>query len=322
MRRREFITLIGGAAVTWPLAARAQQQERIAHIGYLSLASPPLNKYDEAFVAGLRELGYLEGKNLHIEYRFTEDHEDRIAGLMAELIGLKVDVIVTYATAVYEAKRAIATVPVVFPASGDVVAMGLVSSLAHPGGNITGLTFFLPELMAKRLELLKEAVPLIAQAGVLLARGSDPNVLRAMETMAKALKVRLHPIPVGEVSEFENAFSTLADARIGGLVVIDHSLFSFNAKTIAVLAAKYRFPSVGPLELPRNGGLMGYGVDFVAMFHRAAYFVDKVLKGEKPGDIPIEQATKFSLVLNLKTAKTLGITFAPTLQVTADEVIE
>lgn len=325
MRRRDLILFIGASAasaVALPPAARAQQAERIAHIGYLSLASPPPNKYDEAFVAGLRELGYVEGKNLHTEYRFTEGHEDRIASLLAELIGLKVDVIVTYATAVYEAKRATVTVPVVFPASGDVVAMGLVSSLAHPGGNITGLTFFLPELMAKRLELLKEVAPSTAPTGVLLARTSAPTVLRAMETAARALQMQLHPIKVGEVGEFESAFSAFAEAQIGGLVVIDHALFGFNAKTIATLSGKYRFPAIGPLELPRNGGLMGYGVDFVAMFHRSAYFVDRILKGEKPSDIPIEQATKFSLALNLKASKMLGLIFSPTLQATADEVVE
>jgi ABC-type uncharacterized transport system substrate-binding protein len=290
---------------------------------YLSLGSASQNVFDDAFRAGLRDLGYVEGKNLHIEFRFTEGDEDRIPGLVAELVALNVEVIVTYATGVYAALRATARIPIVFAATGDVVAMGLVASLAHPGGNVTGLTFFLPELMAKRLELLKEVVPSMTRAGVLLPRSlSNPNVLEMMGATAKALKVRLQPIEVRKPSEFESAFSAWADEQIGGFVMSDHALFGLNAHAIVALAAKRRLPSIGALELPASGGLMGYGVNFPDMFRRAAAFVDKILKGEKPGDIPVEQATKFKSVRNLKTAKALGLTVPLTLQVTADEVIE
>jgi len=326
MKRREFITLIGSAAVSLfkPLAVGAQQAERLARIGYLSLGSPPLNAYDDAFLAGLRDLGYVEGKNLHIEFRFTEGQEDRLARLATELVDLNVDVIVTYATGVYAAKRATATIPIVMETASDLVAMGVVASLAHPGGNITGLTFFYPELMAKRLELLKQVVPSMSRTGVLLS-GNNPgndHVLEVMGATAKALKVELRPIEVREPSEFESAFSAWGDEQTGGFVMSDHALLGFNAAEIAALAIKHRVPSIGQLELVANGGLMGYGVNFVDQFRRAAAFVDKILKGAKPGDIPIEQAATFKLVLNLKTAKALGLTIPDRLLATADEVIE
>jgi len=213
-----------------------------------------------------------------------------LPGLLTELIGPNVDVILTYASGVYAAHRATTTIPIVMASSGDVVATGLAASLAHPGGNVTGLTFFLPELMAKRLALLKEAVPSMTQAGVLLLRGmqSKGNVLETMEATAKALKVELQPIEVGEPGEFESDFLASADKQIGGLVMLDHALFTANASAIAALAAKHRLPSIGPLELPASGGLMAYGVNFNDIFRRAAAFVDKILKGAKPGDIPIE----------------------------------
>jgi putative tryptophan/tyrosine transport system substrate-binding protein len=324
MRRREFITLLGSAAAAWPRMARARQPERLAHIGYLSLTSPPLNAYDDAFLTGLRDLGYVEGKNFHIEFRFTEGNQDRLPGLLTELIGLNLDVIVTYATGVYAAKRMTTTIPIVVAGAGDVVAMGVVASLAHPGGNVTGSTFFYPELMAKRLELLKEVVPSMSRAGVLLGRGtaSTPNVLEVMGASAKALKVELRPIEVGEPSEFESVFLAWTDEKTGGFVMSDHPLFGFNATKIAALAVKQRLPSIGALELPAGGGLMGYGVNFSDMFRRAAYFVDKILKGAKPGDIPVEQATTFKMVLNHKTAKALGLTIPDRLVAIADEMIE
>jgi putative tryptophan/tyrosine transport system substrate-binding protein len=235
-----------------------------------------------------------------------------------------VDVIVTYATGVYAAKRATATIPIVMETTGDLVAMGVVASLAHPGGNITGLTFFNPELMAKRLELLKQVVPSMSRAGVLLS-GNNPgngNTLEVMGATAKALKVELRPIEVREPSEFESAFLAWADEQTGGFVMSDHALLGFNAAKIAALAVKHRVASIGQLELVANGGLMGYGVNFFDQFRRAAVFVDKILKGAKPGDIPIEQATTFKLVLNLKTAKALGLTVPSSLLATADEVIE
>jgi putative ABC transport system substrate-binding protein len=325
MRRRDFIKVIGGAAATWPLAARAQRLERFARIGYLDLtsASRPTPS-TVAFLAGLRDLGYVEGKNIHIEFRWAEGVEDRLPGLAAELVGLNVDVIVTYATGVYAAKRATAAIPIVMAVGPDVVAMGIVASLARPGGNVTGLTFFLPELMAKRLELLKEVVPSMTRAGALLVRANpfNSNILETMGVTAKALGVELQPFEISGPTEFEGAFSAMTDKRIGGLAMVDHVNFLRYTDIIAALAARHRIPSAGRLELPASGGIMGYGVNFPDLFRRAATFVDKILKGEKPGDIPIEQATKFKLVLNLKTAKALGLDVPPSVLVRADEVIE
>jgi putative tryptophan/tyrosine transport system substrate-binding protein len=325
MRRREFITLLGSSVAAWPLAARARQPERLARIGYLGLTSASqLVGAIDAFSAGLRDLGYVEGRNLHIEFRFADGDEDRLPALATELVALNVDVIVTYATGVFAAQRATATIPIVMATAPDLVAIGVVASLSHPGGNVTGLTFFVPELMAKRLELLREVVPSMTQAGVLLLRDnpSTGSVLDAMGVTAKALGVGLQPIEVGGPREFESAFSAWADKQIGGLVILDHPDFLANVEAIAALAAKRRLPSIGALELPASGGLMGYGVRFSELFRRAAALVDKILKGAKPGDIPVEQATKFKLVLNLKTAKALGVEIAAALVARSDEVIE
>lgn len=251
IRRREFITLVGGAAAAWPLAARAQQPERLARIGYLGLTSASgEHAYggSDVFLAGLRDLGYVEGRNLHIEYRFSDGDEARLPGLAAELVALNVDVIVTYATGVNAAQRATATIPIVAATAGDMVAMGIVTSLAHPGGNITGSTFFVPELYAKRLELLRQVVPSMTRAGVLMVRNnpSNLNALEAMGATAKALKVGLQPIEVGGPAEYESAFLAWADQQIGALVVTDHAQLLANVNAIAALAAKHRFASIGP----------------------------------------------------------------------------
>jgi putative tryptophan/tyrosine transport system substrate-binding protein len=241
---------------------------------------------------------------------------------------LNVDVIVTYATGVYAAQRATKTIPIVMATHADVVALvglGIVASLSHPGGNVTGSTFFVPEIMAKRLEVLKELAPSMTRAGVLLVRREDnvnQTLLQAMGTTAKALTTELQPIEVRGPEEIESAFSAWAEKKIGGLVMLDHAQLLANVGAIAALAAKHGLPSIGPLELPKEGGLIGYGVNFSDMFRRAATFVDKILKGEKPGDIPIEQATKFNLVLNLKTAQALGFEVPTGTLLRADEVIE
>jgi putative tryptophan/tyrosine transport system substrate-binding protein len=323
VKRREFLTLIGGAAV-WPRAASAQQPERMALIGYLGLTSQQDYGASGAFLSGLRDLGYVEGRNVHVEFRFAEGDANRLPGLVAELVAMNVNVIVSSATGVPAARRATATIPIVQAVGGDLVALGMVASLAHPGGNVTGSTFFAPELMAKRLELLKELVPSMTRAGVLLVRDnpSTGGILEKMAVTAKALFVELQPIEVLGQRELESAFSAWADKQIGGLVMLDHPYFLANIYAIAARAAKDRLPSIGPPELPANGGLMGYGVTFSDFFRRAANFVDKILKGAKPGDIPVEQATHFKSVLNLKTAKTLGLTVPPTLLVAADEIIE
>jgi putative ABC transport system substrate-binding protein len=323
MKRREFITLVGGAAVAWPLAAYAQQPGRSARIGYLSIAAAAQS--DDAFREGLREFGYVEGKNIHVEYRAAEGDGSRIAPLLKQLIDLEVDVIVTYANGVVAAQQLTKKIPIVMAVGPDLVALGIVESLAHPGGNVTGSSFFVPEIMAKRIEQLKELVPSLARAGVLLVRREDngnSKILDVMGPSAKALGVELHPIEISGSPDFENAFSAWTKVPIGGLIMNDHGVLLANAAAIGTLAAKYQLPSIGPLELVRNGGLMGYGVNFPAFFRRAPYFVDRILKGTKPGDIPIEQATKFGAVVNLRTAKALGLMVPPTLLATADEVIE
>jgi putative ABC transport system substrate-binding protein len=324
MKRRDFITLLGGAAAALPLAARAQQAEQPVRIGYLGFTSAANKPNRDAFRAGLRDLGYVEGRNLVIEFRWAERDNDRLPGLAAELVGLKVDVIVTYATGVDAAQRATSTIPIVMATYGDAVATRVISNLAHPGGNVTGSTFFYPELMAKRLELLKEVAPSFTRAGVLLLRDNVSNgpMLEAMGETAKALRIELKAIEVGRSADLEGAFFSLDQQQIGAVVTTDHAFFIANARTITALAATRRLPSIGPLELAAGGGLMAYGVNFADQFRRAAVFVEKILKGAKPGDIPVEQATKFETVINLKTAKALGLDVPPTPLARADEVIE
>jgi putative ABC transport system substrate-binding protein len=240
LKRREFITLVGGAAA-WPLAARAQQSGRVVRIGYLSFLSASQHAArGDAFRAGLRDLGYVEGKNFQIEFRSAEGDNDLMPGLATELVRLNVDVIVTFATGVLAAQRATATIPIVMATYSDAVATGIVASLARPGGNITGSTFFNPELMAKRLELLKEIAPSMNRAGVFLFRGSESNgpILAAMTGTAKALRVDLRPIEVGRTTDLENAVSALVHQQADALVIGDHAFFIANAKAINALRSK------------------------------------------------------------------------------------
>jgi len=231
---------------------------------------------------------------------------------------------VTYAQGVPIACKATSTIPIVQATGFDPVVLGIAASLARPGGNVTGLTFFFAELMAKRLELLNEIDPTISRVGVLLAQNQTSTValLETMTGTAKGLSVQLASREVAAPAEFERSFSIWSDAKIQGVVISDNGLFQASVKAIAALAVKHRLPSIGTLELAAGGGLMAYGVDFASQFRRAAVFVDKILKGAKPGDLPIEQATKFQLVVNLKTAKSLGLTFPPLMLARADEVIE
>jgi putative ABC transport system substrate-binding protein len=324
MKRREFIAGLGGAAA-WPLVARAQQSGRVHSIGYLAFSSSDRAvRFIDIFREGLRNFGYVEGKNIIIEPRYADGDDDRLSTLANELVRANVDVIVTYATGVTAAQRVTSTIPIVMATYADAVAVGVVSSVAHPGGNITGLTFFVSELMAKRLELLKEAVPSMTKAGVFLLRDnpSTPSILRVMGATAEALSVKIQPFQIKTPAEFENTFAEMRDQQVNAVVVVDHAFFIDNADVIAALAVKHRLPSAGTLEYGASGGLIAYGVNFPEMFRRAASFVDKILKGEKPGDIPVEQATKFKSVLNLKTAKSLGLEIPPSLLVRADEVIE
>ena len=326
MRRRDFITLLGGAAAAWPLTARGQQTGKVARIGFLGLASAAgqITRV-EALRAGLRDLGYVEGRDIVIEYRWAEGRYERLAELAAELVRLKVDVIVTGGTpGVLAAKQATMTIPIVMATSGDAVTSGLVSSIARPGGNVTGLTFFNPELAAKRLEMLKEVVPSLTDVAVLVNQGNPVNeaIMPTMKLVARPLNLELQEFAARGPGEFAGALSAMAERRVGALVVIDDTMLIVNAKAIADLAVKQRLPSSGFSEYAQAGGLMAYGVNFPDMFRRAATYVDKILKGAKPGDIPIERSTKFESIVNLKTAKAIGVAIPTSLLLRADEVIE
>jgi putative ABC transport system substrate-binding protein len=323
---RFIVALILGLFAV-PLAAGAQQRaDKVHRIGFLgAVTAASYASQVEALRQGLRDLGYVEGQNLLIEYRWAEGQYDRLPELAAELVRLNVSLIVTHGTpGSRAAKQATATVPIVMTVSGDAVATGLVQSIARPGANITGLTYFFPELNAKRLELLKEAVAHIGRVGVLLNPDNPANgpVLKAMESAAGSLRLELHQFEVSGPDEFASAFSAMAERRVEAVEIIDDAMLIANAPRIADFATKSRLPAIGFREFVEGGGLMAYAVDFPAIWRRAAIFVDKILKGAKPADLPVEQATKFELVVNLKTAKALGITIPPSILARADEVIE
>jgi putative ABC transport system substrate-binding protein len=327
--RRRFIT--GFVIASTPLGATASAQEykaeKVYRIGFLGTASASAQaKRVDALRAGLRDLGYVEGKNIVIEFRWAEGRYDRLPDLAAELVRLKVDVLVTAGTpGTLAAKKATTTVPIVMVGIGDAVATGVVASLARPGGNITGSTDSVPELMAKLLELLKEIMPRTRRVAVLVNpdNPSRPSpVLKAMGTTAGSLKVELQKFEARGPSEFESAFSRMAKSRVDAVVVTTDVLFNYNVAAVADLAAKKRLPSAGAKAFAEAGGLIGYGLNFPDMDRRAAYFVDKILKGVKPEDLPVQQPTKFELVVNLKTAKALGLTIPQTLLLRADQIIE
>jgi putative ABC transport system substrate-binding protein len=326
IRRRQFLTLLGGAVAAWPLAAGAQQPTKIARIGILGLASAAAAApYVNAVRAGLHDLGYIEGKSLIIEYRFGDGNYERLPNLAAQLVHLNVDVLVTFAApGTQAAKSATSTIPIVMAVTADAVGTGLIATLAHPGGNVTGTTVLNPELMAKRLELLKEIVPVMTHAAVLLNPGNAANgpVRQAMGMTAKALQVELQPFEVQGASDLDRVFPAMADSKIDALIVHDDQVLIGNAQAIATFAARQKLPSCGFLEFAAAGGLAAYGVNFVELCRRAAYFVDKILKGTMPADLPVEQPTKFELAINLKTANTLGLQVPPMLLARADEVIE
>jgi putative tryptophan/tyrosine transport system substrate-binding protein len=324
VNRRSFITLFGGAAAAWPLAARAQQAA-MPVIGFLGGADPiGYAVLIEAFRSGLRDHGYIEGKNVLIEYRWAEGNYERLPGLAAELVHRKVDIIITQGTpAAFAAKQATTTIPIVMAIVGDPVDSGIVASYSRPGGNITGSSFFFPEINAKRLELMKSLMPGLKRAGVLM----NPDnlamtpVLRAMDEVAKAMDVKLQHVEVRRLDELDSAFAQ-AKSQIEAHTVIDEGLFVANAKRIAELAIRNRLPGVGFREYCEAGGLAAYGVNFPHIWRRGAAFVDKILKGTKPADLPIEQATRFEFIVNLRTARSFGLEVPPTLLARADEVIE
>jgi putative ABC transport system substrate-binding protein len=327
MNRRAFITGMTGGLLAAPLAAEAQQAAKVARIGWLGddpRRSPQLR---QAFFRGLRDLGYVEGRNFVVESRYAEGKLERFSALAAELVALKVDVIVTPGgtLATLAAKQATRSVPIVFPATSDPVASGLVSSLARPGGNVTGLSFFSPELVGKCLELLKEAVPGVSRIAVLWQPGERPkrDMLKGAEVAARALGARLQFVEARGPDDFDRAFSEMSRARAEGLALVTSAMFFSERERLVDLAAKNRLPTVYPWRDGVDaGGLMSYAPHLPDLFRRAATYVDKILKGAKPGDLPIEQPTKFELVINLKTAKALGLTIPQSLLQRADQVIE
>jgi putative ABC transport system substrate-binding protein len=328
MRRRTFLAGLGAAA--WAHHARARP--RVPRIGYLGLApADPEKPLFEAFEAGLRELGYVPGETIEIEFRAGDGRgEDWLAELARELVALEVEIIVTGGPGVIAARKVTDAVPIVMLTFGDIdelIALGIVArSLAHPGGTVTGETFFIGELFLKRVEFLKQVKPAMKTVGALVLRGSslNPVGIPVLHAKVEALGLALEPIEVAEPANYDLALSAGPGASIGALMVTDMPQFVLGSGPAAIAAAALRhgLPAAGPASIAKSGGLLGYGVDTLPMFRRAATFVDKILKGAKPGDIPIEQATKFETVVNLKTAKALGLEIPPTLLAAADEVIE
>ena len=326
MRRREFFGVVGGAATTWPLAARAQQVGKLPTIGFLGTSTPStMNLWVAAFVQRLHELGWVEGRNLAIEYRWAEGRGERFAEIAAEFVRLKVDVIVTYATPpVVAAKQATAVIPIVSAIMGDPVATGIVASLARPGGNVTGLSVLTPDLAGKRLELLREVVPGLRQLAFLANVNSPITALEMGEAQAaaRALGLDVITLEVRRPEDIVPVFTTLK-GRAQALYVSGDPLILTNRVRINTLALVARLPALyNERAYVEAGGLMSYGFSWPDMFRRTAEFVDKILRGAKPANIPVEQPTKFDLVINLTTAKALGIGVPPTLLARADEVIE
>jgi putative ABC transport system substrate-binding protein len=312
-----------------PLRVEAQQAAKVPRIGWLANNPAASLHPPEAFRQGLRDLGYVEGRNVVIEYRNAEGKPERLPALAAELVALKVDVILAaIVLAALAAKQATKTIPIVFASVADPVTSGLVTSLARPGGNVTGLSILSPELIGKRLELLTQAVPGVSRVAVLWELGgggepADKDVLKRAEVAGQALGVRLHFVEARD-GDFDRAFSDMTRARAGALTMLPSGGMFFNERRRLVdLAAKNRLPAVYPWrEAVDAGGLMAYGPRIADLYRRAATYVDKILKGAKPADLPVEQPTKFELVINLKTAKALGLTIPPSLLARADEVIQ
>ena len=327
MRRREVMLFLGGAAIAWPLAARGQQKA-MPVIGYLSSVSPgPSAPAVAAFRQGLAETGYVEGQNVAIEYRWAEGNYDRLPALAADLVGRKVDLIATGGgpPSAFAAKTATSTIPIVFVLGDDPVATGLIASLARPGGNLTGVSFLLVELMPKRLELLSELVPL---AGViaLLVNPNNSNaerIIRDVEGAARAKGVQLPILKAGTETEIDAAFATLVQMQAGALVVGTDPFLNSRREQLVALASRHAVPAIyQSREFVASGGLISYGPSFTAVFRQAGIYAGKILKGAKPVDLPVQQPTRFELVINLKTAKALGLTVPQTLAARADEVIE
>jgi putative tryptophan/tyrosine transport system substrate-binding protein len=326
MKRREFITLLGGAALAWPIAARAQQPGKLPTIGYLGTAVPSAwSPWTAAFVQRLRELGWIEGRTVVIEYRWAEGRGERFAEIAAEFVRLKVDVIVTVGGAVLAAKQTTSVIPIVFAAAADPVSSGLVGSLARPGGNVTGLSLQQTDAAGKRLELLREVLPDLRRLAIMANVGYPAAVLDMNEVQVAARKLGLEVVDKLEIRKAEDVAPAF-DALKGGaqaLYVCGDPLVDAVRARINTLALGARLPTLYPnREYLQAGGLMSYGPSFSHLFLRAADYVDKILRGAKPGDLPVEQPTKFELVINQTAAKALGLAIREPFLLRADEVIE
>jgi putative ABC transport system substrate-binding protein len=326
MRRRDFIAL-GSAAAAWSIEARAQQPA-LPVVGFLGSDSPEL--YTDrlrAFRRGLRDAGYIESENVVIEYRWANGDNNRLPALAAELVGLRVNVLISSTTpAALALKAATTSIPIVFFIAGDPVALGLVGSLNRPGANITGATALTLEAGKKWLQLLRETVPSATEFAVLI-NPTSPNLAEAqkndLQAAARNLNLRIHLLNASTEDEFETVFAKITELHAGGLVIASDSFFFAHIEKLAALAAQNKVPAIfGFREFPAAGGLMSYGSDLTDQHRTTGGYVGRILKGEKPGDLPVQQSIKVQLVLNLKTAKTLGVTLPQTLQVAADEVIE
>ena len=317
------MALIVGVLAT-PLAAVAQQLAKVSRIGILRSGSPP-DPFVDVFRQELRELGYVEGRNIAVEYRWAEGRDDRLPDLAADLVRLKVDVIVASGPApALAVKHATATIPLVMPIVSDPVRLGLVASLARPGGNVTGFASLSDDLPGKWLELLKEALPGISRVSVLSDPAGDPGHLRSSEVAARSLGVRLQMLKVGRPDEFGAAFAEAQRSQSQALVVLPSPSFYAHRTHLVELAAKHRLPTIYHQKefVVGSGGLMSYGADYQDLFRRAAGYVDKILKGGKPADLPVERPTKFELVINLKTAKALGLPIPQSVLLRADQTIQ
>jgi putative ABC transport system substrate-binding protein len=327
MRRREFIKLLGGAAATWPLFARAQMQRKMARIGYLGAGIKNVTPNPrDAFLQGLRDLGYVEGQNFLLVDRYADGQQERLPKLAAELVRLEVDIIMAPTSgSAKAAKDATGTIPIVMAASGDPVGLGLVASLARPGGNLTGPSMMTTELVGKRMQLLKEVVPGLVRVAVLTNSVNAVHAIfwRETEPAARELGLELQPVEARVPEDFEVAFATATRDKARALIALDDALTYNYRDRVVALAAASRLPALyGYREFPDVGGLMSYGANLASHYRHAAKYVDKILRGARPGDIPVEQPTKFDLILNLKAAKALGLELSPSLLARVDEVIE
>ena len=326
MQRRKFIALAVGVAAAWPLAAHAQQTGRFYRVGFLWDGPDVFPDALEAFRQGLRELGYVEGRNIVIEYRWAEGKPERMRELAEELVRLKVDVVVA-PSSIYTAaaKRATSTIPIIFMSHADPLGSSHVADLARPGGNITGLSLMMTETNVKGLNLLKEAVPGISRVAVIFdpATPSHGPGLKAVEAAGPALGLRVQSVPVRSATEYDSAFTAIVGEHADAVLVLSTPLFIAGAKRLAELCLAHKLPSLfGPKHHVQEGGLMSYSPDRADLWRRGAIYVDKVLQGIDPADLPVQQPTKFELVINLKTAKALGLTIPYNLLARADEVIE